>query len=161
MPKNRVGITVFNKLRALLKVGAKAPLLCKLLKYERSSFWVTDMRYECDKSGLRLCSFPWVDMGNLDINKDSPVYPDGLSRNILSLRPPSVILIVPQVNFTHYWSDSRLGWEPQYKARHDRKCTKALSVFIAGFVDSLAVDPRAQPVHIRLTCSLSVRRVLI
>eukprot|EP00965_Chrysotila_dentata_P019716 654002-Pleurochrysis_carterae.AAC.1 len=146
-----------SELHARLIVEAKETPLRKLLKYERSPFWVTDMRYERDKSG-QIFSFPWVDMGNLGINKESPVCLDELSQNIVSLRPSRVILTVLQVNIKHYWPNSCIGWEPHHTARHDRKCEMALSMLIAGPVDSLATDPRAQPAHTHMTCNLPVRR---
>eukprot|EP00965_Chrysotila_dentata_P257544 6212920-Pleurochrysis_carterae.AAC.2 len=61
-------------------------------------------------------------MGMLDINKDNPIYFDEFSHNIVALRPSRVICTVSQVNIKHYMSNSGLGWEPQYRARHDRKC---------------------------------------
>eukprot|EP00965_Chrysotila_dentata_P153412 5071170-Pleurochrysis_carterae.AAC.1 len=85
-----------SELHARLKVGAKEPPLRKLLKYERSPFWVTDMRYECDNSG-RIFSFHWEDMGNLDTDNDSPVYPgELLHNNVVSLKLSRVISTVPE-----------------------------------------------------------------
>eukprot|EP00965_Chrysotila_dentata_P219441 6191154-Pleurochrysis_carterae.AAC.2 len=83
----------------------------------------------------RISSAPWVDMGYHGINMVSPVYPNGLSRNIVPVRPSREISTVPQVNIKHYWSNIGLGWEPQYRARHDRKCAMAQYMFIAGSVD--------------------------
>eukprot|EP00965_Chrysotila_dentata_P056103 1859485-Pleurochrysis_carterae.AAC.2 len=42
-----------------------------------------------DKSG-RIFFFPWVDMGYPNRKKVSPIYPNGLSRNIVPLRPSRV-----------------------------------------------------------------------
>eukprot|EP00965_Chrysotila_dentata_P248514 6208372-Pleurochrysis_carterae.AAC.1 len=104
-----------------LKVGAKESPLRELLKYERSPFCVTGMRYKRDIKAGRIFSFPRVDMGNLDVNMKTAL-------SILA-------------NKLH--KSSRLGWEPRYKpARYDRKCTMALSMFIAGPVVSLATDLR-------------------
>eukprot|EP00965_Chrysotila_dentata_P038122 1266960-Pleurochrysis_carterae.AAC.2 len=65
---------------------------------------------------------------------------------------------VLQVNIKHYWPNSGLGSEPQYRSRHDRKCAMALSMSIAGSVDSLATDLQAQPAYTHMTCNLPVRR---
>eukprot|EP00965_Chrysotila_dentata_P163954 5412823-Pleurochrysis_carterae.AAC.1 len=46
-------------------------------------------------------------------------------------------------------------------ARHDRKCTITLFMFIAGSVDSLATNLQAQPAYTHMTGNLLVRRVLI
>eukprot|EP00965_Chrysotila_dentata_P027218 904244-Pleurochrysis_carterae.AAC.1 len=58
-------------LRARVKVGAREPPLRKLFKYQGSPFWVADRGCKRDKSG-QIFSFPWVDMGHLDITKVSP-----------------------------------------------------------------------------------------
>eukprot|EP00965_Chrysotila_dentata_P223716 6193739-Pleurochrysis_carterae.AAC.6 len=81
-------------------------------------------------------------MGHLDVNKVSPVDFNELSR--VPLRPSRVILIAPSViiSCTTWPNISRLAWEPRYKARRDRKCTMALSVFMAGSVNLLATEPR-------------------
>eukprot|EP00965_Chrysotila_dentata_P053887 1788015-Pleurochrysis_carterae.AAC.1 len=104
----------------------------------------------------RISSVLWVDMGYPDINKVRPVYPNGLPRNIVPLRPSSEILTVPQVNVKHCWSNSGVGGSPNiaYRARHDRKCAMALSMFIAGSVDSLATNQQAQPAYTHKTCNL-------
>eukprot|EP00965_Chrysotila_dentata_P191819 6174771-Pleurochrysis_carterae.AAC.1 len=82
-------------------------------------------------------------MGMLDIHEDNPIYFDELSLKILPLRPSRVIYSVSQVNIKHYWSNSGLGWEPQYWARHDRKCAMARSMFITGSVHLLATNLQA------------------
>eukprot|EP00965_Chrysotila_dentata_P112856 3729078-Pleurochrysis_carterae.AAC.1 len=128
--------------RARLKVGTKEPPLHELFKYERNPFWATYTRYERDKSG-RIFSFPLVDKGNVDINEDSPVYPNELSHNVVSPRP-----------ILH----DCLGWEPRFMARHEPRCAMALSMSITGSVDSLATDLQAYPAHIHMTCGVSVRR---
>eukprot|EP00965_Chrysotila_dentata_P162709 5373333-Pleurochrysis_carterae.AAC.1 len=88
----------------------------------------------------------------LDINKDNPIYFDELSHNIIvPLRPSRVIYTVSQGNIEHYWSNSGLGWEPRYRARHDRKCAMALSMCITGSVNSLATNLQAQPAYTHMT----------
>eukprot|EP00965_Chrysotila_dentata_P135982 4495514-Pleurochrysis_carterae.AAC.1 len=66
----------------------------------------------------RKSSFQGYEMGCPAWNKDSPIYPEWLSLNIIPLRPSREISTVPAVNITRYWSDSACGWEPHEK-RHD------------------------------------------
>eukprot|EP00965_Chrysotila_dentata_P029802 990856-Pleurochrysis_carterae.AAC.1 len=92
-------------MRRQTKVGTEQPPRRELFKCERSPFWAIDEGYKRNMSG-RIVSFPGVDMSCPDLNKDSPVYPERLSLNVILLRPSREILTVPAVNITHYWSDS-------------------------------------------------------
>eukprot|EP00965_Chrysotila_dentata_P199517 6179429-Pleurochrysis_carterae.AAC.1 len=149
-----------SKLNTRLKIGAKRPPVRELLKSERSPFWAASKGYKRDKSAP-IFSFPCMNMGQLDVNKVSSVYPNEFSRSIVPLRPSRVILTVPKVDINQYWLNSCLWWELRCMAPHDRKYTMALSMFIAGSVDLSAMDLRAQPAYIHIACNLPVRRVLM
>eukprot|EP00965_Chrysotila_dentata_P037997 1263256-Pleurochrysis_carterae.AAC.1 len=73
-------------------------------------------------------------MGCPSSNKDSSIYPERLSLNIIPLRPSREILTVPAVNIIRYWPNSVCGWEPHIKGYDMTE-----SVLMALIIKSLAL----------------------